>query len=59
MTLQRDRRVLAVLDVPEPDKVVARCRCEDVGRGGVEDDLADFTVWSLALNSLPQPSLRD
>jgi hypothetical protein len=46
MTLQRDRRVLAVLDVPESDEVIARCRREDVGRGRVEDDLADFTVWT-------------
>jgi hypothetical protein len=49
MTLQRDRRVLAVLDVPETNEMIARCRGEDVGRGRVEDDLADFTAWSSGL----------
>jgi hypothetical protein len=56
MTLQRDRRVLAVLDIPETDEVIARCRCQDVGCGRVEDDLADFTVRSLADNSLHSPA---
>lgn len=48
MPRQRHRSaLLALLDIPQADKVVARRRGEEVGSGRMEDYLTDFSFRKL------------
>lgn len=45
MSLQGDLWTVSLVDIPDLDKVVSRCRGEDLRSRWVEDDLSDLTEW--------------